>query len=115
MNGGSSNRQSPTLQFMGPIGPSSSPEDNTDVVTAQSEAGSKCTAAKAKTVIKSIFAQLFSHLGLCLLVIGYSLMGAVIFMALETDNETKTRENVNTLKSDTLNELYNLTGEPMMN
>ena len=72
---------------------------------------SKCTVARAKSIIKTIFAQLFSHLGLCLLVVGYSLLGAVIFVALEKEHELSIRKDVGELKSGTLNELYNLTGK----
>ena len=71
----------------------------------------KCTASRVKSVIKNIFAQLFSHAGLFLLVIGYSLMGAVIFVALEHDGVIKTKSEVQNLRKDTLDELYNLTGK----
>lgn len=97
MSGGS-NRTSPTLPM------ASSPEEADFDHT-------KCTAARAKSVIKTIFAQLFSHLGLCLLVIGYSVMGAVIFVSLEAPNETKTRQDVSRMKNLTLNQLYDLTGK----
>ena len=75
------------------------------------KAQSKCTAARVKSIIKTIFAQLFSHLGLCLLVVGYSIMGAVIFVALERDHELEIKETVRDMKSGTLNELYDLTGK----
>ena len=71
----------------------------------------KCTASRVKSVIKNIFAQLFSHAGLFLLVIGYSLMGAVIFVALEHDGVIKTKSEVQNLRKNTLDELYNLTGK----
>jgi hypothetical protein len=71
----------------------------------------KCTAARAKSIIKNIFAQLFSHVGLCALVIGYSLMGAVIFVSLEKQNELDTRANVSATRNQTLDELYNITGK----
>ena len=71
----------------------------------------KCSGNRIKSVIKTIFAQLFSHLGLCLLVVGYSLMGAVIFVSLEREHEMQIRRNVSSLKNQTLDQLYNLTGK----
>ena len=72
--------------------------------------GSRCTAARVKSCMKLFFAQLFSHVGLCALVVGYAIMGAFIFAYLEKDNELSTRANVKNLKRQTLNELYNITG-----
>jgi len=94
---GLSNRRTPSPSMEA----SESPE-----VEAQK---SKCTVARAKSIIKTIFAQLFSHVGLCLLVVGYSLLGAVIFVALEKEHEMSIRKDVGEIKSGTLNELYNLT------
>ena len=70
----------------------------------------KCTAGRVKAIVKEIFAQLFSQVGLCLLVIGYSLLGATIFMKLEQPNEANTRKLVGSTRTQTLDELYNLTG-----
>ncbi|TRY70832.1 hypothetical protein TCAL_17262 [Tigriopus californicus] len=63
--------------------------------------GEKCTAAKAKSFMKMFFAQLFSHVGLCALVVGYAIMGAFIFVYLEKANELKTRETVQDTKKNT--------------
>ena len=73
--------------------------------------GGKCTAARVKSVMKMFFAQLFSHVGLCALVIGYAIMGAFIFVYLEKDNELATRVEVGSTRKDTLEELYNITGK----
>ncbi len=51
----------------------------------------RCTVARAKTCAKIFLAQLFSHVGLCALVVGYAIMGAFIFMALERGKEFETR------------------------
>jgi hypothetical protein len=40
---------------------------------------------RCKTYCRELIAFLFSHLGLCLLLIGYMLMGAAIFQELESD------------------------------
>ena len=43
--------------------------------------------------------------------VGYSIMGAVIFVALEREHELEIKETVRNMKSVTLNELYDLTGK----
>ena len=72
--------------------------------------GQKCTAARAKSCMKMFFAQVFSHVGLCALVVGYAIMGAFIFVYLEQDNEMATRRKVGDTRTKTLDELYNITG-----
>jgi len=69
----------------------------------------KCTAGRVKTIVKDIVAQLFSQVGLCLLVIGYSLMGALVFKSLEEQNELDTRLKVSSTRNKTLDDLYDLT------
>ena len=71
---------------------------------------SGCSAARAKSCMKMFFAQLFSHVGLCALVIGYAIMGAFIFVYLEKANELQTRVKVGDTRKVTLDELYNITG-----
>ena len=70
----------------------------------------RCTAAKAKSCMKSFVANLFSHVGLCALVIGYSIMGAVVFNKLEKENELNTRKEVGSSRNIILDQLYNITG-----
>ncbi len=72
--------------------------------------GGKCTTAKVKNCMKVFFAQLFSHVGLCALVVGYTIMGAFIFGYLEKDNELQTRTQVGNVRKEVLDELYNITG-----
>ena len=71
----------------------------------------KCTAGRVKTIVKDIVAQLFSQVGLCLLVIGYSVMGALVFKSLEGQNELDTRLKVSSTRNKTLDDLYDLTGK----
>ena len=71
----------------------------------------RCTASRAKSCTKTFFAHLFSHAGLCALVVGYAVMGAFLFVHLEKDNELATRQRVGDDRMNTLNELYNITGE----
>ena len=78
---------------------------------ATSTKSQKCTAGRVRSIIKEIFAQLFSQVGLCLLVVGYSVMGATVFMSLEQPNELLTRIKVGSTRNQTLDDLYNLTGK----
>lgn len=54
-------------------------------------------------------AFLFSHIGLCALVVGYSIMGAATFQALEGQNEINKRQEVKSLRESTVAELWNMT------
>jgi hypothetical protein len=71
----------------------------------------KCTTSRVKACLKTFMGHLFSHVGLCALVIGYAIMGAFIFVYLEKENELATRVKVGDERTKTLNELYNITGE----
>jgi hypothetical protein len=44
--------------------------------------------------IKSIIAFFFSHVGLCAVVIGYALLGAVTFKAIESEHEHNVQRRV---------------------
>ena len=70
-----------------------------------------CTVARAKSCVKMFLAQLFSHVGLCALVVAYAIMGAFIFMALERSKEFETRGKVKEFRDHTLDQLYNITGK----
>ena len=73
--------------------------------------GEKCTVAKVKSYLKMFLAQLFSHVGLCALVVGYSIMGAFIFSSLESGHEKAIRAQREDERLKVLNELYNVTGK----
>ena len=73
----------------------------------------RCTASRTKSCVKTFFAHLFSHAGLCAVVVGYAVMGAFLFVHLEKDNELATRQRVGDDRMNTLNELYNITGESL--
>ena len=70
----------------------------------------RCSVSKAKSCMKMFIANLFSHVGLCALVIGYSIMGAVVFNKLEKENELNTRKEVGSSRNIILDQLYNITG-----
>ena len=61
--------------------------------------------------MQAFFAQLFSHVGLWALVIGYSVMGAFVFSYLEKPYEKLTRLEVGNNRGKTLDELYGITGQ----
>jgi len=71
----------------------------------------ECTPAKVKSYVKLFLAQLFSHVGLCALVIAYSILGAFIFSALEQGKESTTRSAMEKITDNTLGDLYNITGK----
>ena len=85
-----------------------------DTADVEDGNGARCTTAKVKSFMKSFFAHLFSQVGLCALVIGYSIMGAFVFGKLEKDNELNTRQKVGDTRKDTLEQLYNITGRCYM-
>ena len=91
----------------------SSPQSAQGGVTENAENGdnkSKCTASNVKSCFKLFCAHLFSHIGLCGLVMGYSIMGAFIFSYLEAGNEKEIRNKVGSTRNQTLDQLYNITG-----
>ncbi len=52
---------------------------------------------------------LFSHIGLCTLLIGYALMGAFTFQALESKNEVRQRLEMIEIRNNMIKELWNIT------
>ncbi|XP_014673606.1 PREDICTED: two pore potassium channel protein sup-9-like, partial [Priapulus caudatus] len=64
---------------------------------------------KLRTCCRQLAAFLFSHIGLCALVVGYSIMGAATFQALEGQNEINKRLEVKHLRDATVADLWNMT------
>uniref|UniRef100_A0A0R3S363 Ion channel n=1 Tax=Elaeophora elaphi TaxID=1147741 RepID=A0A0R3S363_9BILA len=60
-------------------------------------------------LIKRIIAFFFSHVGLCALVIGYALLGAVVFRAVEGPHETFIQGQVATARQRAVNIVWNAT------
>src|ERR1700731_1129106 len=52
---------------------------------------------------------LFSHIGLCAVVFGYSVLGAFTFRALEAQNELSYRKNMTTNRNKVVDYLWDLT------
>ncbi|KAL3310914.1 hypothetical protein Ciccas_010513 [Cichlidogyrus casuarinus] len=54
--------------------------------------------------LKRLFAFLFSHIGLSLLVIGYTILGALLFCHIEKDKELETKKTATNLREMTVNQ-----------
>lgn len=57
---------------------------------------------------------LFSHVGLCTLVMGYAFLGAAVFQWLESDNARQARKFVRPVKDRLIERLWNITEGPNM-
>ena len=66
---------------------------------------------KILSCIKKFIAFLFSHIGLCSLVVAYSIMGGFVFKALEGPYEQKNVVNVTALRMDTISKISQLSVE----
>ncbi|KAI1292325.1 TWiK family of potassium channels protein 7 [Halotydeus destructor] len=69
------------------------------------------TPAKCKSYCRKLLAFLFSHVGLCALVVGYAIGGALLFRRIESPYEDKltTVIEVQLLTNKTLDELWDIT------
>ncbi|XP_069135422.1 dentin sialophosphoprotein-like [Argopecten irradians] len=70
---------------------------------------------KVITCCKQFIAFLFSHIGLCSLVVAYSILGGFIFQALEAPWEKKTRIHVKQEREGAINKIMQLAVELEMN
>ncbi|KAJ8312447.1 hypothetical protein KUTeg_009820 [Tegillarca granosa] len=69
---------------------------------------------KRKEVInccKKFVAFLFSHIGLCSLMVAYSILGGIIFQALESPHEEKTKIKVTGVRNEVLSDIVKLAFE----
>ncbi|XP_014679412.1 PREDICTED: TWiK family of potassium channels protein 7-like, partial [Priapulus caudatus] len=64
---------------------------------------------KCKDYCRKLVAFLFSHIGLCALVVGYSVVGALTFRALEAPYEQITRKSVKQLREKMIDDLWDTT------
>ncbi|UYV61332.1 hypothetical protein LAZ67_1004422 [Cordylochernes scorpioides] len=65
--------------------------------------------SKCKTCCRRVVAFLFSHVGLCALVVGYSVLGALAFRQLESRSEQESGYHLKALRRDTVAKLWNIT------
>lgn len=54
----------------------------------------KCSPAKVKSCLRTFLAHLFSHVGLCVLIVGYAILGALMFEYYESKYEVEQRVNL---------------------
>lgn len=66
---------------------------------------------KCKTCCRKFTAFMFSHVGLCALVVGYSILGAFAFQALEAENEDKKADEVMARRMETVKKLWVITDQ----
>lgn len=79
------------------------------------DGSNKCSPARVKSCLRTFFAHLFSHIGLCILIVGYTIAGALMFERLEKSYEMKLignrTANFRKLRLHYVNELWNITGK----
>ena len=66
---------------------------------------------KIKEFMRKLTAFLFGHVGICGLVVGYIIMGAFAFQAIESEGTKKMYEDVVRLREQTITNLWNITNE----
>ena len=66
---------------------------------------------KLKEFGRKLTAFLFGHVGICGLVVGYIIMGAFAFQAIESEGTKKKYEDVVRLREQTITNLWNITNE----
>ncbi|KFM68783.1 TWiK family of potassium channels protein 7, partial [Stegodyphus mimosarum] len=69
----------------------------------------KASPGKCRRCCGKFATFLFSHVGLCALVIGYSIMGAFAFRALEAPYEEQKASQVSHLRQETVRRLWEIT------
>lgn len=70
----------------------------------------QCNPARVRRCLRIFFGHLFSNLGLFALVVGYVLLGALLFEFLEAGYELEQRGHIQQYREDCLKELWLITG-----
>ncbi|KFM81819.1 hypothetical protein X975_09198, partial [Stegodyphus mimosarum] len=65
--------------------------------------------AKCRHFLRVFLTHLFSHVGLCGLVVGYAIVGALTFESLEAQNEIDQRSTIQGYREKCLKDLWNIT------
>ncbi|XP_065353664.1 potassium channel subfamily K member 18-like [Cloeon dipterum] len=68
-----------------------------------------CTSSRVCRCVRVFFGHLFSNLGLFAIVVGYVLLGALMFENLEAEFELQQRGNIKRYRDDCLKELWQIT------
>lgn len=66
---------------------------------------------KVKDCCRSTIAFIFSNVGVCGLMVGYTIMGAFVFQYIEAPYETTTMRSVDRIRNQTIQQLWNITVE----
>uniref|UniRef100_A0A0N5AVZ2 Ion channel n=1 Tax=Syphacia muris TaxID=451379 RepID=A0A0N5AVZ2_9BILA len=69
----------------------------------------KSKVTRVINLVKHIIAFFFSHVGLCALVVGYALLGAVVFKAVEGPHETQIQSEVTGARNRVVNIAWSIT------
>ncbi|CAG7727831.1 unnamed protein product [Allacma fusca] len=102
---------------MGPSSKGKHVQNNSTSTSTTPTSSSKCTPRKVKNCIRIFLAHLFSHVGLCILIVSYACAGAFLFERLEADKELEIRaqtnatwnQNITQFRKDCVGELWNIT------
>lgn len=73
--------------------------------------GEKKSTRKCLYYLRNIGTFLVSHIGLVSLVVGYCIMGAFVFEALEAENERKVKREMSSIRESVTKDLWLLTAE----
>jgi hypothetical protein len=71
----------------------------------------QCNPTRVRRCLRIFFGHLFSNLGLFALVVGYVLLGALLFEFLEAGYELEQRGHIQRYREDCLKELWLITGK----
>lgn len=80
-------------------------------LTSRRESKVRQRQKKVINCCKKGIAFLFSHIGLCSLVVGYCILGGIIFKALEGDNEIEQKKEIKELRQNFTDKIYRLAFE----
>ncbi|KAH9525246.1 hypothetical protein Btru_000802 [Bulinus truncatus] len=69
------------------------------------------STSRCRRCCRKLTAFIFSHVGLCSLVVAYSIMGGFLFQWLEAGDEKETRIGVSMTRSESVEKLWNMTSE----
>ncbi|XP_045172126.2 uncharacterized protein LOC123534111 [Mercenaria mercenaria] len=80
-------------------------------LTSRRESKVRQRQKKVINCCKKGIAFLFSHIGLCSLVVGYCILGGIIFKALEGENEIEQKKEIKELRQNFTEKIYRLAFE----
>jgi hypothetical protein len=97
---------------------SATPTIGTINTTTKYKKNNKCSPAKVKSCLRTFLAHLFSHVGLCVLIVGYTCLGALMFESFESEQEQRQRNetvagwesNFTQIRRKYVHDLWNITG-----